>query len=275
MEVNSDLSLLIFDFFKIDKIFLFISLLVGIYFVARFVSFWSARVQQRFAGKRLVILQITTVFTFVTYLVGSLSAFYYVFRPSKEFLVAIGGSAAVAVGFALKDLVGSMIAGFILLFDRPFQVGDRVSFNGEYGEIKSIGLRSVRLNTLDDNLVTIPNSKFLTDVVSSGNSGSLDMMVVVPFYVSIYQNLDYVRDLLHEVVITSRYVYLEKPVVVNFEEVSISNTFVIKVAVKAYVLDVKYEKALVNDITSRGNKVLNGHDILRPVKQERVVSEHS
>ncbi len=275
MEVNSDLSLLIFDFFKIDKIFLFISLLVGIYFVARFVSFWSTRIQQRFAGKRLVILQITTVFTFVTYLVGSLGAFYYVFRPSKEFLVAIGGSAAVAVGFALKDLVGSMIAGFILLFDRPFQVGDRVSFNGEYGEIKSIGLRSVRLNTLDDNLVTIPNSKFLTDVVSSGNSGSLDMMVVVPFYVSIYQNLDFVRDLLHEVVITSRYVYLEKPVIVNFEEVSISNTFVIKVAVKAYVLDVKYEKALVNDITSRGNKVLNGHDILRPVKQEREVREHS
>ncbi len=275
MEVNSDLSLLIFDFFKIDKIFLFISLLVGIYFVARFVGFWSARIQQRFSGKRLVILQITTVFTFVTYLVGSLGAFYYVFRPSKEFLVAIGGSAAVAVGFALKDLVGSMIAGFILLFDRPFQVGDRVSFNGEYGEIKSIGLRSVRLNTLDDNLVTIPNSKFLTDVVSSGNSGSLDMMVVVPFYVSIYQNLDYVRDLLHEVVITSRYVYLEKPVIVNFEEVSISNTFVIKVAVKAYVLDVKYEKALVNDITSRGNKVMNGHEILRPVKQERVVSEHS
>ena len=192
MEVNSDLSLLIFDFFKIDKIFLFISLLVGIYFVARFVSFWSTRIQQRFAGKRLVILQVTTVFTFVTYLVGSLGAFYYVFRPSKEFLVAIGGSAAVAVGFALKDLVGSMIAGFILLFDRPFQVGDRVSFNGEYGEIKSIGLRSVRLNTLDDNLVTIPNSKFLTDVVSSGNSGSLDMMVVVPFYVSIYQNLDFV-----------------------------------------------------------------------------------
>ncbi len=44
----------------------------------------------------------------------------------------------------------------------------------------------MRLVTLDDNLVTIPNSKFLTDVVSSGNSGALDMMVVVSFHLSIF-----------------------------------------------------------------------------------------
>lgn len=266
METNTDLSLLIFDFFKIDKVALFLFLLICIFAVVKIVSIWSAKIQEKFSSKRLIILQITTVFTFISYLVGSLGVFYYVFQPSKEFLVAIGGSAAVAIGFALKDLVGSMIAGFILLFDRPFQVGDRVSFGGEYGEIKSIGLRSVRLQTLDDNLVTIPNSKFLTDSVASGNSGALDMMVVVPFYLSIFQSLEQVKELLHEVVITSRYVYLEKPVTITFEEISISNTFVIKASVKAYVLDVKYEKALLSDVTSRGNKILNENNIHRPVK---------
>lgn len=265
MESSKDISLLIFDFFKVDKVALFLMLLLTVYVVVKIVTIWSERLQVKFSGQRLVILQITTVFTFVSYLFGSLGSFYYVFRPSKEFLVAIGGSAAVAIGFALKDLVGSMIAGFILLFDRPFQVGDRVSFGGEYGEIKSIGLRSVRLVTLDDNLVTIPNSKFLTDTVASGNSGALDMMVVVPFYVSIYQSLDHVKELLHEVVITSRYAYLEKPVSITFEEISISNTFVIKVQVKAYVLDVKYEKALLSDVTARGNRILKNNNIQRPV----------
>ena len=38
------------------------------------------------------------------------------------------------------------------------------------------------MTTLDDNLVTIPNSKFITDAVSSGNAGELDMMIVVKFY---------------------------------------------------------------------------------------------
>lgn len=264
METNKDLSLLIFDFFKLDKVILFIFLIFVIVMVVKIINLWSERLQEKFGGKRLIILQITTVFSFCSYLLGFLGAFYYVFQPSKELLVAVGGSAAVAFGFALKDLVGSMIAGFILLFDRPFQVGDRVSFGDVYGEIKNIGLRSVRLVTLDDNLVTIPNSKFLTDVASSGNSGELDMMVVVSFHIRLDQELDFVRKLLHEVVITSRFVYLEKNVAITFEEKAISNNFVILANVKAYVLDVKYEKAFMSDVTARGNKILREYGIHRP-----------
>ena len=265
MEAKKDISLLIFDFLKLDKIALFLFLIICILFVVKIISLWSERIQEKFSGKRLLILQVTTIFTFTAYLFGFLGAFYFVFKPSQELLVAVGGSAAVAFGFALKDLVGSMIAGFILLFDRPFQVGDRVSFGDTYGEIKSIGLRSVRLVTLDDNLVTIPNSKFLTDVVSSGNSGALDMMVVVNFHVSIFQELEVVKKILHEVVITSRFVFLEKPVSVTFEEIATSDNFVIKVNVKAYVLDVKYEKAFYSDIVTRGSHILRSYNIERPV----------
>lgn len=45
-------------------------------------------------------------------------------------MLAAGGSIAVAVGLSLKDLAASVVAGLILLFDRPFQVGDRVTFWG-------------------------------------------------------------------------------------------------------------------------------------------------
>ena len=114
------------------------------------------------------------------------------------------------MGIALKDVTASLIAGLILLFDRPFQVGDRVEFNGIYGDIVSIGLRSVRLNTLDDNLVTIPNARFITDVVASGNAGALDMMVVCSFYVALDADLQKVKSLIHEVVVTSRFAYLKK-----------------------------------------------------------------
>ncbi len=258
---------MVFDFFQLDKIFFFIFLVVCIVVVVKLVTFWSASLQDKFSGKRLTILQITTIFSFVAYLFGVLLVFYFVFKPSKELLVGVGGSAAVAVGFALKDLIGSIIAGFILLFDRPFQVGDRVSFDDNYGEIKSIGLRSVRLNTLDDNLVTIPNSKFLTDSVASGNSGALDMMVVASFYLSIFENLEKVRKLLHEVVITSRFSYLEKSFYISFEEVAISNTFAIKASLKAYVIDVKYEKAFLTDLTARTEEVFKSHGIERPIKR--------
>ena len=53
---------------------------------------------------------------------------------SWEVLIAVGGTVAVAIGFALKDFVASIVAGLVILVDRPFQVGDRVSFDGYYGE---------------------------------------------------------------------------------------------------------------------------------------------
>ncbi len=268
-------TLFILDFLKLDKILLFVFLIVAIVLFIKLVNIWTSKLQEKFSGKRLIILQVATVFSFFVYLTGFLGSFYMVFRPSKEILVTIGGSAAVAIGFALKDLVGSVIAGFILLFDRPFQVGDRVAFGDVYGEIKSIGLRSVKLQTLDDNSVTIPNSKFLTDVVSSGNSGALDMMIVASFYVSIFEHLDKIKKSLHEVVITSRFVYLEKPVIVTFEEVPVSETIAIKVNVKAYVLDVKYEKAFLSDIITRGNKILRETNIARPVRYKPEEKDNS
>ncbi len=262
--MDSNTTNLIFDFLQLDKIIYFFLGFSSIILFSKLLTLWSDKIQIKFAGKRLLILQITTIITFVLYLIGTLTLFYIIFRPTKEILVAMGGSAAVAIGFALKEIVESIIAGFILLFDKPFQVGDRVSFNGEYGEIRSIGLRSVRLQTLDDNLVTIPNSKFLSDIVSSGNSGELDMMVTTNFYISVHEDLANVKKLLHEVVITSRYVFLEKPVSVVFEEVPLSNKFVVKATVKSYVLDVKFEKPFQSDIVTRANKLLNEEKILRP-----------
>jgi small-conductance mechanosensitive channel len=267
METKNDITLLLFDFFKLDKALLFVFLVVCVISIVKVINSWSGKLQLKLSGRRLIILQITTIFSFVSYSFGVLGIFYFVFQPSKELLVGVGGSAAVAIGFALKDLVGSIIAGFILLFDRPFQVGDRVSFGGDYGEITSIGLRSVRLTTLDDNLVTIPNSKFLTDTVASGNSGALDMMVVTTFYLSLFEDVNRVKEILHEVVITSRFVYLEKPVAIIFEEVAVSNSFVIQVNVKAYVLDVKYEKAFLSDVTARGSAILKENNVQRPIKE--------
>ena len=84
-------------------------------------------------------------------------------------LPVVGGAGAFAVGFAMRDLVAAVIAGVTIMFDTPFQVGDRVQYAGQYGDIIQIGLRSVRMRTLDDNIVTIPNNKILTDVTSSGN----------------------------------------------------------------------------------------------------------
>jgi small-conductance mechanosensitive channel len=260
------------EFFKLFEFKKIILLVAGFFImgvVSNYINKMSDGLQKKFISKRLIVLKITTVITFSFYIFGSISLFYSVLRPPKELLLAVGGSAAVAIGFALKDIVSSIMAGLILLFDRPFQVGDRVSFGDTYGEIAKIGLRAVRLITLDDNLVTIPNSKFVTEVVASGNAGALDMMIVVNFNLAIESDLRLARQVMNEVVATSRYTYLKKAITIVFDEINQSEIFWIQMKVKAYVLDVRYEKAFQSDLILRGNEALRENDILRPVKDLR------
>jgi len=174
-----------------------------------------------------------------------------VFALTREMVIALGGTLAVTVGFALKDLAASIIAGITLLVDKPFQVGDRATFNGYYGEIVSIGLRSVRLVTLDDSMVTIPNNKFLNDIVASGNAGELNMLIQQDFYIGIDQDLATAKRIAAEAITSCPYAYLDKPWAVLVNEVVHEQYFALRLRTKVYVMDVRHEKLLESDITER------------------------
>jgi small-conductance mechanosensitive channel len=251
----------LFNFYKIILLLIGFVLLWGVNSGIRRLSLG---LMDKLPAQRLFILQVVTLFGFVWYILGSLVLIGGILQPPKEFLIAIGGSMAVAVGIALKDVVGSIVAGIVLLFDRPFRVGDRVMFDGVYGDILSIGLRSVRMQTLDDNTVTIPNGRFITEIVSSGNAGALDMMVVADFHLALDADLSKAKELVYEVAATSRFVYLNKPITFVIKEVLMEHKTILKLSVKAYVLDVKYEKALLSDIVERCTTLFLEHGIARP-----------
>ncbi len=74
-------------------------------------------------------------------------------------LLASAGIAGIAVGFAAKDTIANLFGGISIFVDRPYKLGDYIILDsGERGEIVDIGIRSTRLKTRDDVLVTIPNS---------------------------------------------------------------------------------------------------------------------
>lgn len=233
----------------------------------------AAKASDSFPAHRLLFLQIVTTINFCIYIFGGAFLVYISLSPAKELLIALGGGAAVAIGLSLKDLVASLVAGLTLLFDRPFVVGDRVQFGNVYGEIKSIGLRSVKLVTLDDSLVTIPNARFISDVVSSGNAGALDMMIVIPFRIAVDADIEKARDLIHEIVVTSRFVYLAKPAKVVLSEIVLGPNLAIQLDAKAYVLDVQYEKDFQSDVVRRVEKAFLANAIKRPVLLYQPVAE--
>lgn len=215
--------------------------------LGRFVNTFSSE----FGSRRLTLQKLSTLTQFVIYIATTAIVLLLSFRLDDTALALIGGTIAVAVGFAIKDLVASFIAGLIVMLDRPFQVGDRVTFGGEYGDITAIGLRSVRMQTLDDNTITIPNSKFLSDITSSGNYGALDMQVVMDFYIAPGQDINLARTIINEAALSSRYIFLAKPVVVLVNQWISDYMSGIRLRLKAYVLDTRYEKAFETDVNIR------------------------
>jgi small-conductance mechanosensitive channel len=229
-------------------------IIVGALVLNRLVASSLDALGERLTERRLQLKNIAAVSRFAVIVLATVVVVGTVFRLSEQVMLTIGGTAAVAIGFAFKDLLASLMAGIILLFDRPFQVGDRVAFAGEYGEVLEIGLRTVRIATLDDNLISIPNNRFLSDVVSSANAGALDQMCVFTFWIGCNEDFDLAKSIVYEACAASRYVYLEKPISVALKEGPVPNgaeRFAIQITAKAYVLDGRYETAFGTDVTER------------------------
>jgi small-conductance mechanosensitive channel len=243
------------------------------YLLLRFSSRLVENLGGVFVERRLLFQKLGTFFRFAVYLVTIVSVILLSFRISREVLALLGGTTAIAVGFAMKDLAASVVSGVMIMFDRPFQLGDRVSFAGEYGDIVTIGLRSVKLRTLDDSIVTIPNNRFMTDVISCGNYGVLDMQIMIDFHIGIDQDLQRAREIVREAAIVSAFVHLPKPVTVTVSQLLLDGLVAMRLRLKAYVLDTQYEKTFETDVTLRIHEAFAKERIQPPAILHRQLPE--
>ena len=124
------------------------------YFVDRLLPWIAERTRGRFS---LVIAPLVPVLRLGIVLLAALLIVLQVIKPEVQNLVAILGAAGLAIGFAFKDYVSSLIAGVVTVYERPYQPGDWVEIDGIYGEVRSLGLRGIVLVTPDDTRVTIPH----------------------------------------------------------------------------------------------------------------------
>lgn len=224
-----------------------------------------------FGDYRLTLQKFSAFFRFGVFFATIFSVVLLSLDISREMLTILGGTAAVAVGFAMKDLVASLVAGVTIMFDRPFQVGDRVTFAGQYGDIISIGLRSVKLRTLDDSMVTIPNNMLLNEVTTCGNYGVLNMQLMIDFLIGIDQEVHRAREIVLEAAVTSNFVYLANPVDVLVSQVVTNGHVALQLRLKAYVLDTVFEKAFETDVTLRVMDTFRAENIRPPAILHRQV----
>jgi small-conductance mechanosensitive channel len=232
-----------------DNIFYSIVFLVFGYFIIRLLSYLLNALAERSPNYRITfkgaipIIKIVTWSTIITLII------VVVFRPSITTMLAFSASIGVAVGFASQDILKNIFGGIVILLDRPFVSGDKIEVDKYYGEVVEIGLRSTRIVTPDDSLVSVPNSVMMSGSVSNSNSGELNCQVVAEIFLPNDTDTTKVRAIATEAAATSKYVYLNKPIVVLFfHEMNQSGSY-LKMKLKAYVMDTRDEFKFKSEMT--------------------------
>jgi len=239
-------------------------LIVGTWLGLRVFETLLDALSRAYTERRLLLQKFGAFFRFAVYGGLIVVSVMLSFQLNREILVVLGGTLAVATGFALRDTAGAIIAGVLIMLDRPFQLGDRVQFGGEYGDVIALGLRSVKLRTLDDSVVTIPNGRFMTDVTVCGNYGVLDMQIEINFHIGVDQDVERARSLVREAAVLSSYLHLPKPVEVFVTEVIVGNALALQIKLRAYVLDTAHESRFRTDVTLRVHEAFHEAGIRPP-----------
>jgi MscS family membrane protein len=86
------------------------------------------------------------------------------FEVNVASLVVSLGVGSLAVGLAAQDTLANMFAGFTLLVDRPFRIGDRIRLaSGEQGDVLTIGMRATLIRTPEETILVVPNSLLIKE----------------------------------------------------------------------------------------------------------------
>ncbi len=129
-------------------------------------------------------------------------------------LAAAVGLLGLALSLAAKDTIADAIAGMIILFDKPFRVGDRIEIEeaNTWGDVTDIGLRSTRILTPDNRLIIVPNSIIASNHIV--NYAYPDPFYRIQLHVGIAYGTDieYARRLIVDTVKQVEGVYGEKGV---------------------------------------------------------------
>jgi small-conductance mechanosensitive channel/CRP-like cAMP-binding protein len=118
---------------------------------------------QRGAAPR-VLVDLTGIVVVVAAVLAVLQFFYHVTVPG---LLAGSGVIAIVVGLALQDLLGNLVAGISLYFEKNFQTGDWLLIHDTHAKVIEISWRSTRLLTTDDVLIDVPNSDIVKQTVTN------------------------------------------------------------------------------------------------------------
>jgi small-conductance mechanosensitive channel len=191
--------------------------------------------------------------------------------------VAGAGVLGVAVGFAAKDTLSNLIAGILLIIDRPFEVGDRIEVwsaptgSATWGDVLDIGLRATRIKTTDNIVIIIPNNQIMTRDIVNYTTITTSIRVRINIGVGYGSDIEKAKHLIVEAALEADWVLREpapKVVVRNFGESSVD------LQLRVWIADARKRMDTISHVTDRVHSVFarEGIEIPYPKRDIQVLS---
>ena len=195
------------------------------------VIFWGlSKVVSKAAGKALelslsdsiilnnFIISSSRRLTFFIGLLVGLSALEVNVGP----VIAIIGAAGFVVAFALQGTLSNFASGLMIMFYRPFDVGDMINVSGEYGIVQSMNLVSTSVMTFDNKLMVVPNNDIWGNTITNATK-STERRIDMVFGIGYSDNIEQAKQVLDKILADHPKVMSEPAPVVRLHELGDSS----------------------------------------------------
>ena len=181
--------------------------------------------------------------------------------------IAGAGVAGIAIGFAAKDTLSNLIAGILLIIDRPFEVGDRIEVwsapagSATWGDVIDIGLRATKIKTTDNIVIIIPNNEIMLRDIINYTIISDDIRLRINIGIAYDADLQKAKRAILQVAQATEGVTEDPPpkvVVRNFGESSVD------LQLRVWIHDARRRMDTISDITDKIKEAFDAQGIEIP-----------
>ena len=197
----------------VTGLLIFISALLAARAISALIERRIARRQYIDPGIRYTVARLTHYLLIV---LGTLYALKAAFSLDLTSIAVVFTALSLGIGFGLQYIASDIASGFILLFERPVRVGDRVTIGTDEGDVHSINLRTTVVMTNDRIAVIVPNSKLVRERVVNWSYGDPRARLAIPISVAAGADVDLVTTTLLGAVESIDDILLQPPPKVQF-----------------------------------------------------------
>jgi len=191
--------------------------------------------------------------------------------------IAGAGVAGIAIGFAAKDTLSNLIAGVLLIIDRPFEVGDRIEVwsapagSASWGDVLDIGLRATKIKTTDNIVIIIPNNEIMKRDIVNYTIISTKIRVRVNIGIAYDANIEKAKDLIINVAKSADWISktpAPRVVVRNFGESSVD------LQLRVWIDDARKRMDTISHVTDKIKTAFDEQGVEIPYPKRDITITH-